>query len=173
MAKCTQPAALVQGLVQAAIRSSATKEAVSELAALTGLSMEGSKIEDQAIGGIGDANDGEVRGCGAGQWCRAGQWRSRCQTQSPKMVPVVSSWRLDAFWTTWSSTKSAPIDHAPLKNPPEGAPIAEGQPVTHKPRTMSEAVGPRAGDTRRGGFGHLPLHCRDAVHGTGGHRMGC
>jgi len=44
MAKCTQPAALVQGLVQAAIRSSATKEAVSELAALTGLSMEGSKM---------------------------------------------------------------------------------------------------------------------------------
>jgi hypothetical protein len=42
--------------------------------------------------------------------------------------------------STWSSTKSAPIDLAPLKNPPEGAPIAEGQPVTHKPRTMSEAV---------------------------------
>jgi hypothetical protein len=32
-------------------------------------------------------------------------------------------------------TKSAPIDLAPLKNPPEGAPIAEGQLVTHKPRT--------------------------------------
>jgi hypothetical protein len=42
--------------------------------------------------------------------------------------------------SSWSSTKSAPIDHAPLKNPPEGAPIAEGQPVTHKPRTMSEAA---------------------------------
>jgi len=42
--------------------------------------------------------------------------------------------------STWSSTKSAPIDLAPLKNPPEGAPIAEGQLVTHKPRTMSEAV---------------------------------
>ena len=42
--------------------------------------------------------------------------------------------------SSWSSTKSPPIDHAPLKNPPEGAPIAEGQPVTHKPRTMSEAA---------------------------------
>lgn len=42
--------------------------------------------------------------------------------------------------SSWSSTKSAPIDHAPLKNPPEGAPIADGQPVTHKPRTMSEAA---------------------------------
>ena len=44
-------AALVQGLVQAALRSSATEEAVSELAALTGLSMEGSNILLMAVSG--------------------------------------------------------------------------------------------------------------------------
>ena len=42
--------------------------------------------------------------------------------------------------STGSATKRAPMDHAPVKNPPEGAPIADGQPVTHKPRTMSQAV---------------------------------
>ena len=42
--------------------------------------------------------------------------------------------------STGSATKRASIDHAPVKNPPEGTPIADGQPVTHKPRTMSQAV---------------------------------
>ena len=42
--------------------------------------------------------------------------------------------------STGSATKRASIDHAPVKNQTEGTPIADGQPVTHKPRTMSQAV---------------------------------
>ena len=89
------------------IRAIEARHAASEAEALRQRRcLPSSEDEDEAIGGLRAADDGEDVDQGSG--CRAPQRRSRRQTQSPKVVTLVSSWRVDTFWFLMERLRPAP-----------------------------------------------------------------